>query len=348
MKSLIFTFLLLISTQFAQVQLGIRNIPASGDEVYIRYSDNYYSDSGLAGTGNFWDFREAPLTDGYSHVKYAAASETPYAAEFPDADLAMYEEGAGELAGYVYYKITPDGLDIVGIRTILYSDKYLDPSRQLQIPFSYGSFLYDEYVSEWEMDGIRAEKKGVRTISADGSGTIGLPQRENTDVLRIRTEDRFRTTYYAGELEVGMEESKTTSFIWYDNQSKFPLFAIHYFEAYSEEDTLYDKFVEVYYPGLSTAVDDKVLQPNTAALEQNYPNPFNPATEIRFAVSAPGMVSVAVYDMLGREVSRLVDGFMEAGNHAVTFNASGLSSGTYIYTVSAAGKTISKKMTLLK
>lgn len=347
MKTLLLLLLLTI-TQFAQVQLGTKNIPVPGDGVYIRYADNTEADSGQAGGNQYWDFRTLSLTDGYSHMKYVAASETPYASEFPDADLAMFEEGVGELAGFVYFKILPEGMDITGIRTILYSDKYMDPSRYLQIPFSYGLALTDEYASEWEYDGIRADKKGSRTVAADGIGTISLPEMEDTEVLRIRTEDRFRTTYYSGEFEVGMEETITTSFIWYDNQQKFPLFAIHYYETYNDEDTLFDKIVEVYYPENPTDIGDKDMLPATITLEQNYPNPFNPSTEIRFTLAAPGFVTVKIYDMTGREAATVINGYKDAGSHSVRFDAAGLSSGTYIYSIQNEGKTISRKMTLLK
>ena len=92
---------------------------------------------------------------------------------------------------------------------------------------------------------------------------------------------------------------------------------------------------------------------NTAApldysLQQNYPNPFNPTTEIKFSIAQPGLVSLRVYDILGREVATLVNQELNTGNFSVNFNAAGLASGTYIYRMTAGDVQISKKMLILK
>lgn len=83
-------------------------------------------------------------------------------------------------------------------------------------------------------------------------------------------------------------------------------------------------------------------------LEQNYPNPFNPLTAIFYSVKDAGLVSLKVFDILGREVAVLVNDIKDAGNHSVEFNASDLPSGVYIYTLQVNGYTNSKKMLLLK
>jgi hypothetical protein len=84
------------------------------------------------------------------------------------------------------------------------------------------------------------------------------------------------------------------------------------------------------------------------ALEQNYPNPFNPSTQIRFTLDAGRQTRLAIYDVLGREVAVLIDGQLAAGSHSVTFDASTLTSGVYVYKLEAGGKVQTKRMTLLK
>lgn len=86
----------------------------------------------------------------------------------------------------------------------------------------------------------------------------------------------------------------------------------------------------------------------TFELNQNYPNPFNPSTEISFSVVKDGMVTLKVYDILGREVAVLVNEELTNGKYSVTFDASKLSSGTYVYALSSNGYTVSKKMTVMK
>jgi len=84
------------------------------------------------------------------------------------------------------------------------------------------------------------------------------------------------------------------------------------------------------------------------SLEQNYPNPFNPTTEINFSIAKSGMTSLRIYDLLGREVSVLVNQEMNPGSYKATFDASKLSSGTYIYQLQSGDTRLVKKMMLVK
>jgi hypothetical protein len=77
--------------------------------------------------------------------------------------------------------------------------------------------------------------------------------------------------------------------------------------------------------------------PARFALDQNYPNPFNPATTIRYAVPHAGPVRLEVFDVLGRLVALLVDEMKAAGSYEVVFDARGLPSGTYLYTMKGDG-----------
>ncbi len=89
--------------------------------------------------------------------------------------------------------------------------------------------------------------------------------------------------------------------------------------------------------------------PTTVQLHQNYPNPFNPSTQISFSLPSAQQVTLVVYDMLGREVAVLArQQMMSAGTNYLTFDASGLSSGMYIYRLVSNQSVITKKMTLLK
>jgi hypothetical protein len=98
------------------------------------------------------------------------------------------------------------------------------------------------------------------------------------------------------------------------------------------------------------SVKEEQLQtiPKVYTLTQNYPNPFNPATKIRFSLPESAKTKLTVYNALGQQVAELVNGFKNAGNYEVTWNASNLSSGIYFYRIES-GKFLSvKKMTLLK
>lgn len=89
-------------------------------------------------------------------------------------------------------------------------------------------------------------------------------------------------------------------------------------------------------------------KPTEYSLMQNYPNPFNPATTISYSIPKNGLVTIKVYDILGKEIAALVNENQEAGNYSVEFNASNLPSGIYFYTLTSGNFTATKKLILLK
>jgi hypothetical protein len=90
------------------------------------------------------------------------------------------------------------------------------------------------------------------------------------------------------------------------------------------------------------------LMPDKFTLEQNYPNPFNPTTTIRYSITNPGLINLKIFNMLGEEVMVLVNEEQTTGVYEVTLDASRLSSGIYLYTLTNGKYTATKKMTLLK
>jgi hypothetical protein len=103
--------------------------------------------------------------------------------------------------------------------------------------------------------------------------------------------------------------------------------------------------------GIATGInenDEKKLTPVSYKLFQNYPNPFNPGTTFSYQLSAAGYVTLKVYDILGRVVTFLVNEKQYAGMHTVNFNAQNLTSGVYIYQLTTNGKSLTKKMVVLK
>jgi hypothetical protein len=97
-----------------------------------------------------------------------------------------------------------------------------------------------------------------------------------------------------------------------------------------------------------TGVRANALAPPGFALSQNFPNPFNSTTIIRYQSPAVGEVRLVVYDLLGREVSTLVNEQKTAGPYDVSFDGSGLSTGIYIYRLSAAHYSASRTLILMK
>ncbi|MCX6639342.1 MAG: SBBP repeat-containing protein [bacterium] len=87
---------------------------------------------------------------------------------------------------------------------------------------------------------------------------------------------------------------------------------------------------------------------NSSLITHNSPNPFNPTTTLSFSLPQAGKVMLKVYDVGGREVAKLVDGWRDAGTHQVTFDATGLTSGVYLYRMTSGNFNAVGKMALLK
>ena len=100
--------------------------------------------------------------------------------------------------------------------------------------------------------------------------------------------------------------------------------------------------------GLVGITQNNNQTPENFSLSQNYPNPFNPVTNIKFSIPTNGNVKLVVFDVLGREVTTLVNEVKNAGNYVVDFDASNLSSGVYFYTLESGNFTQTKKMLLVK
>jgi len=83
-------------------------------------------------------------------------------------------------------------------------------------------------------------------------------------------------------------------------------------------------------------------------LQQNFPNPFNPETQIRYSVPHSSFVSLKVYNLMGQEVATLFEGIRQLGNYTAIFDGTGLSSGVYLYRMTAENFMVMKKTMLLK
>jgi hypothetical protein len=124
-----------------------------------------------------------------------------------------------------------------------------------------------------------------------------------------------------------------------DNQSQWSMWSNIISRSFSE-NTL-------------TSVNDTAAKINNEknlnyTLEQNYPNPFNPSTTIRYQIPGQGLVTLKVYDELGREIETLINQYQSKGSHEISFNATKISSGIYYYQLKTGNFVLTKKMILLK
>ncbi|GAB5408308.1 MAG: hypothetical protein BalsKO_06730 [Balneolaceae bacterium] len=107
------------------------------------------------------------------------------------------------------------------------------------------------------------------------------------------------------------------------------------------------RFSLIINPGISTSLEFE-QRPTGFVLAQNYPNPFNPSTTITYSIEKAGNVTILVYNLMGQKVVELVNEQKAAGSYNVIWDASSVSNGMYFYQLNAGGKSITRKMTLIK
>jgi hypothetical protein len=120
-------------------------------------------------------------------------------------------------------------------------------------------------------------------------------------------------------------------------------------ELGGENHTLVAALVNGVQYGTFVGVDERQSGiPSTFQLSQNYPNPFNPSTNISFELPVSSLVSLKIFDLLGREVASVVNEKLEAGRYTKKLDASGLTSGVYFYRLQADGYVATRKLLLLR
>jgi hypothetical protein len=117
--------------------------------------------------------------------------------------------------------------------------------------------------------------------------------------------------------------------------------------TYSSED-LYQYVIVTADKVTGVETSDGAEIPSDFVLKQNYPNPFNPSTTIEFTLKSASEVNLSIYDVLGKKLTTLTDGILQAGTHEVNFEGQDISSGIYFYSLTVGNTKVVKKMTLAK
>lgn len=192
---------------------------------------------------------------------------------------------------------------------------------QLEIPISLKTTISDDVELSWEQKNIPREWSFILTDTHTGTA-INLDQQGQYRFSVVGTEAKNKDTAVGGPgLGKGIRMLKS------DSAPRFKL---------------------TIDPQREDQAETPAEIPSSIVLNQNYPNPFNPNTVIRFGLPKAAHATLKIYNILGQEIRTLVDQELNAGFHEVNFNASGLSSGTYIYQITSEGFMQSKKMVIMK
>ena len=251
----------------------------------------------------------------------------------PQAEFGTYVDTCTQLNCHIRVF---EQKDLPIITDAAYFNWIADPAETLQVP-----------------DSVRIIARTVSTIP------------ENLPIVSLEAKLLQKTKgggYFSEYKDINSQWNTYTWKINYQEAGTFEGFAIGVIIGQSStvmKATIAIKAIELwkngvcYYqylfkPDTAVGIEDTPAVPTTFTLFQNYPNPFNPTTVIRFMNPESGNMKLTVYDVIGREVAVLAEGYYSAGEHKVTFNASTLASGTYIYRLQAGKQMFTRKMLLLK
>ena len=227
-----------------------------------------------------------------------------------------------------------------------------------------------EYSADKTTDGISSGTEGSRWVSADempDTLTYDLGTKASLDSVRIsfykgESGRLYRYSLYSSEdseewtpvvKNIWSDESEWTELEFDSTQGRYVKLVIYGCNQGKKQASIWE--FESYGAEIIKQAKAEDVELNSFELSQNYPNPFNPNTKIRYTIpqtsndnSQMSKVLLKVYDILGNEITTLVDEEQSAGEHEIEFNANGLASGVYIYRFESAAYVDTKKMVLLR
>ena len=207
------------------------------------------------------------------------------------------------------------------------------------------------------------------------SANVWITRKHNQSIFNIAQEDSYSGaagsptgTLWADTTTAAADAGSYTNFVGMHGGSSQSIIN-DTISLYLPQDSLYFDVVFTSYTGqnngggfsyIRTSVnnseldmDDEYLLPDKYALQQNFPNPFNPRTTIHYELPNQELVKIIIFNLLGHQVKRLVDGFRGAGVNSIVWDATNdhgqpVSAGIYIYQLQAGGFLQTRKMILLK
>jgi hypothetical protein len=353
-------------------QVTIVNTDVSGAYVNSVYVHDHDTLSGTYNMGNSSDGQ----TWNFSFISYHAATterDTEYyyspsgqigASYFPTANLCqkMLQTDTGDGLTMTmnigqYINVTSNGVYGLGTAVHLHitpapPEGFPYPEDTLVISYDHPNGLFlplplsGNSSPITSVDTIAQFGRGTtittNTFTPAGSGTVTLPGGRTQQAVRLLEHQVIVSTPMYGSPSTDDE-----MYVYYWCKDGTQLY-FHVPDGYTTGSTSPISYETMTKTGTLGVKETSDIVPSKFRLDQNYPNPFNPTTNISFDVQTEQFVTVKVYSMLGEEVATLVNERLAPGSYQTRFDGNNLSSGVYLYRITAGNLTQTKSMLLVK
>ncbi len=232
--------------------------------------------------------------------------------------------------------------------------EYVEMGGNFLLAGRYGSHFFDadlksycgitNFTGDLPLDTLHAADPNLVDVSTIGAGTntlVHFATLSDTSEAKVIFDDNAATAYIAG-FRVNKDSSGV--FVYIAGRP----YRLDTAASKANYNYIIDNWMISELPTGMRDQETSAIAPGSFSLNQNYPNPFNPSTRISYSIQKAGLVTLKVYDILGREVATLFNGFQQPNSYSVSFNASGLASGIYFYKLKAGDFVQTRKMMLLK
>jgi len=312
--------------------------PVIGDSHLIYSTDSFNVGSG--GASATWDFSTLPI-NATDTLYYSACSASPYCSDFPGTTVYAHQPGN---PASVYNNTSAGAISLAGE----YSTgpvAYTNYEDMLRYPFTYNSTFVDSFAATFVSGGNTYNRKGASTVTADGYGTLILPNGTYTNALRVyMTEDYSDSTVISG-IPFGYSYL-TYTYIWYvPNARQGLLFQSQTTTSLGTVTPKRAQFTDQ-TPASIAALSTNNLQSGGTSLLL-YPNPVSDELNIDFSLENAGHVRISVIDIVGREVAIITDANFNAGKQHLNFATMTLRKGMYIVKMQSDKETSIRKIEVL-
>lgn len=318
-------------------------------------TDNIVPLMSIKGADQSWDFSNLIFTDSLSssgeieissEIAGAPLSDDPHFSQATHVFTSNIETDTLSFSSYSYQQLTDTALVSLGSVFLLEGENdastvlYNRPGNiDLILPASFSDTWQYVNESEIQFGGNTQTSESSVTSEIDGWGTL-ITSNGEFEVLRI-TQEEVTTT-------AGIEFKSIEIKFINSSGAEIAIISAEEIEFVGIDEESVQATVNTLSESVATSNEPLSKIPEEFILEQNYPNPFNPSTTISFSIPQASSVKIQVYNMLGKKVGTMLNRNLTAGRHQVSFDASALSSGIYLYQIKAGNYQQTRKMTLIK